>query len=418
MNEIQGEFTYHPRLFKGLYGFYYATEGFSTTGILMFLPLFLRDVILFPELLVGLIMAVGAIPSYLKVVYGLASDSKAIGRWGHRKPYVLISIPLIILCWLFLPIATEPLIFIIIIFLSTLGIHLGDVAVDGWAVDVTPESDRGSMMGVGWGAQGISSVLGVLVTTLMAPEFGYPAAFITLGIIAGIGGIVWFLIAQEKPVIEHRDFRSTLGTLASELQHRYIWLAFIAFIGGGFIFGVGTDFITLFYTDVVGVDSTGSGIFVLIWSLFFFFGGIIGGVTYDRFSDYRTGVIAIAPIYAISLVLMGLNSTGHMELAYATTILFGLGSGMTTAAIMGFAMHITPPAVAGTMFAIITSLVNVGQSGIGNVFLGFTVPIYGYGIPFLIGAIVAVPIILLAKFIVPPWKTEAEMIEISESKME
>ncbi|MFW9920685.1 MAG: MFS transporter, partial [Candidatus Thorarchaeota archaeon] len=332
--------------------------------------------------------------------------SMPIGRFGHRRSYVLISIPLIIGGWILLPLATEAILFIAIIFITTLGFYLGDVAVDGWAVDVTPESERGSMMGLGWGAQGIASVIGVLVTTLMAPIYGYATAFITLGIIAGIGNLVWFLVAKEKPVAEPRHYSKTFNELVSELRHSYLWLAFLAFIGGGFIFGVGTNFITLFYEDVVGVDSTGAGIFVLVWSAFFFVGGIIGGFSYDRFKDYRTGVYVIAPIYAISLVLMGLNSTGNMGLAYATTILFGLGSGMTTAAIMGFAMHITPPAIAGTTFAILTSLVNLGQSGIGNVFLGFMVPQFGYVIPFIIGAIVAIPVILLAKFIIPPWKKE------------
>ncbi len=400
------DYEYKPRLFKGLYGFYYATEGFATTGILMFLPLFLRDVILFDELLVGVILALGAIPGYLKIVYGLASDSKPIGRWGHRRPYVLISIPLIIGGWLLLPFATEALLFIAIIFITTLGFYLGDVAVDAWAVDVTPETDRGTMMGLGWGAQGIASVIGVLVTTLMAPEYGYPTAFITLGLIAGLGNLIWFIFAKEKPLDDYGNFAKTINVLREELQHSYLWLAFLAFIGGGFIFGVGTNFITLFYEDVVGVDSTGAGIFVLIWSAFFFVGGIVGGFSYDRFKDYRTGVYVIAPIYAISLALMGLNSAGNMELAYATTILFGLGSGMTTAAIMGFAMHITPPAVAGTTFAILTSLVNLGQSGFGNVFLGIMVPEFGYFVPFLIGALVAFPVIVLARFIIPPWKEE------------
>ena len=265
---------------------------------------------------------------------------------------------------------------------------------------------------MGWGAQGIASVIGVLVTTLMAPAYGYPAAFITLGVIAGFGNLVWFIFAKEKPLDVQSTFSNTFNILREELHHSYLWLAFLAFIGGGFIFGVGTNFITLFYEDVVGVDSTGAGIFVLVWSAFFFVGGIIGGFSYDRFKDYRTGVYVIAPIYAISLALMGLNSAGNMGLAYATTILFGLGSGMTTAAIMGFAMHITPPAVAGTTFAILTSLVNLGQSGFGNVFLGVMVPEFGYFIPFLIGALMAFPVILLAKFIVPPWKKEVATDEV------
>ena len=93
-------------------------------------------------------------------------------------------------------------------------------------------------------------------------------------------------------------------------------------------------------------------------------------------------------------------------MAYATTVFFGIACGMTTAAIMGFAMHITPPAIAGRMFAIFTSLVNVGQNGIGNVFLGVVIPVPGYAFAFTIAAIVAIPVIILARFIVPPWKKE------------
>ncbi|MHA1907202.1 MAG: MFS transporter [Candidatus Thorarchaeota archaeon] len=398
------EFVYQPKLFKGLYGLYYATEGFASTGILMFLPVYMADILLWPELTIGLLLAIGAIPGYLKVVYGFASDSKAMGRFGKRRSFVLIAIPLIIGGWFILPFATEAILFTSVVFVTTLGFYLGDTAVDAWAVDVTPAEDRGSMMGLGWGAQGIASVFGVLVTTIVAPMAGYPTAFIILGSVGGIGALIWFLLAKEKPVTDSLGFDETIQVLKTELKNNYIWLAFAAYLGGGFIFGVGTNFMTLFYPAVLGISSNDAAIFVLIWSLFFFIGGIMGGVAYDRISDFRKGVIYIAPLYALALIFLGFNSVGNMQLAYATTIFFGIASGMTTAAIMGFAMHITPPAIAGTMFAIFTSLVNVGQNGIGNVFLGTVVPIYGYAFAFMIGAIVAIPVIVLAKFIVPPWK--------------
>ncbi|MDF1540643.1 MAG: MFS transporter [Candidatus Thorarchaeota archaeon] len=405
------DFEYKPRLYKALYALFYATEGFATTGILLFLPVYMADQLLFDEITIGVLLAIGAIPGYLKVVYGFASDSKSLGRFGYRRGYVLISIPLIVGGWLILPFALDAILFTTVVFITTLGFYLGDTAVDAWAVDVTPESDRGSMMGLGWGAQGIASVFGVLVITLASPTLGYPTAFIILGSIAGVGALVWFLVAREKPVENRKTVFETVEIIREELNHSYLWLAFLAYVGGGFIFGVGTNFISLFYTDVVGVDSTESAIFVLIWSVFFFIGGILGGVSYDRFKDYRSGVIAIAPIYAVSLFLMGFNSTGNLTIAYATTILFGIGSGMTTAAIMGFAMHITPPAIAGTMFAVFTSLVNVGQNAIAYPFLGITVPVWGYMLPFAIGALVAIPVIVLAKYIVPPWKKEENLTE-------
>jgi len=401
--ESDQEFVYRPRLFKGLYGLFYATEGFATTGILMFLPVYMADILLWPELTIGILLAIGAIPGYLKVVYGFASDSKAIGGLGNRRPYVLISLPLIVGGWFILPFATEAILFTAVVFITTLGFYIGDVAVDAWAVEVTPASDRGSMMGLGWGAQGIASVMGVLVTLIVAPTYGYPTAFIILGCIGGIGALVWFVFAKEKPILDRLSFNDTVNVLRGELKHSYLWLAFLSFIGAGFIFGVGTNFMTLFYPAVIGPEADAS-IFVLIWSVFFFIGGILGGFAYDRINDYRKGVYLIAPIYAIALFLLGFNSAGNMDLAYATTIFFGIACGMTTAAIMGFAMHITPPAIAGTMFAIFTSLVNLGQNGIGNVFLGYSVTPFGYAFVFTVGAIVAIPVIILAKFIIPPWK--------------
>ncbi|MGY5857764.1 MAG: MFS transporter [Candidatus Thorarchaeota archaeon] len=401
--ESETDFVYRPRLFKGLYALFYATEGFATTGILMFLPTYMADVLYWPELTIGIILAVGAIPGYLKVVYGFASDSKSIGGMGNRRPYVLLSIPLLVGGWFILPFATEAILFTTVILITTLGFYVGDVAVDAWAVEVTPPSDRGSMMGLGWGAQGIASVLGVLVTVLAAPTLGYPTAFIILGCIGGAGAVIWFVFAKEKTITDRPSFNETVDVLRKELKHSYLWLAFVAYIVAGFIFGVGTNFMTLFYPAVLG-PSADASIFVLIWSVFFFVGGMVGGAVYDKISDYRKGVYLIAPIYSIALFLLGLNTAGNMEMAYATTILFGIASGMTTAAIMGFAMHITPPAIAGTMFAIFTSLVNLGQNGIGNIFLGVTVPAHGYTFAFTIGAIVAIPVIIIAKFIIPPWK--------------
>jgi DHA2 family methylenomycin A resistance protein-like MFS transporter len=372
----------------------------------MFLPLYLLNDLLFPEQLIGVVLAIGAAPGYVKILYGFLSDSRQIGNYGYRRGYVLISIPLIVGGWLILPFAVDAVLFTTVLFITTLGVYLGDTAVDAWAVDVTPPSERGSMMGLGWGAQGVASVFGVLVTTIVGPAYGFPIAFIILGLVAGIGSLLWFIIAREKPIVELRNYGESLGKLRSELNYSYIWLAFVAYLSGGFIFGVGTGFLSLFYQDVVGASEMQSGIFVLVWSVFFFIGGGIGGTAYDKFKDYRTGVYVMAPFYALGLFLLSFNQPNDFTLAYATTMVFGIGSGLTTAAIMGFAMHITPKGVEGTTFAIFTSLVNVGQAGIASVFLGYMVGPFGYAIPFVIGALCAFPIILLARFIVPPWKKQ------------
>jgi PAT family beta-lactamase induction signal transducer AmpG len=395
-------FVYKTRLNKGLYAFYYATEGFATTGILTFLPLYVRNYLSIPEDILGILLAIAAIPAFIKVVYGLVSDSRPIGGMGHRRPYVLMSIPMTIGAWLLFPFVTEAIMFTALVFLAAIGFSMGDTAVDAWAVEITPKSDRGSMMGIAWGAQGIASVMGVLVTTIVGPTFGFTTAFAMLGTIQGVGGLVWFIFAREKPMVDTTTILGTLSVMKEELSHRYLWLAFLAFIFGGFVFGVGSNFMTLFFEDVIGASETEIGLLVLVWSLMFFIGGAIGGSVYDRFEDHRTGVYAIAPIYAISLFMLTLNQPGAYELAYATTIFYGLGSGLTTAAVMGFAARITPAVVAGTVFALITSFVNIGRSGLGNVYLGYMVTNYDYTLAFAIGALIAIPIILLARFIDHP----------------
>jgi PAT family beta-lactamase induction signal transducer AmpG len=390
-------FVYRKRLNKTLYAFYYATEGFATTGILTFLPLYIRNYLFIPEEVLGILLAIAAIPAFIKVVYGLISDSRPIGGMGHRRPYVLISIPMTIGAWLLFPFVTEAIMFTAVVFVAAIGFSMGDTAVDAWAVEITPKSERGSMMGIAWGAQGIASVMGVLVVTIVGPTYGFALAFAMLGIIQGVGGIVWFVFAREKPMVDKRTIRGTLGAVKEELGHRYLWLAFLAFIFGGFVFGVGSNFMTLFFEDIVGASETEIGILVLVWSLMFFVGGAIGGSVYDRFKDHRTGIYAIAPVYAISLFMLTLNQPGAYELAYATTIFYGLGSGLTVAAVMGFAARITPAIVAGTVFALITSFVNIGQAGLGNVYLGFMVANFDYTLAFMIGALVCIPIILLAR---------------------
>jgi ACS family glucarate transporter-like MFS transporter len=402
------EFVYRPKLYKALYGIYYATEGFATSGILMFLIDYLRINLLITGLYAGIILAITAIPGYIKVVYGLISDSNPIGRFGYRRGYVLVSIPLILGGWLLFPFAVEAWSFTLLVFISTLGFYIGDAAVDAWAVDVTPENDRGSIMGIGFGATGVASVLGVLITALATPIYGYATSFVILGTIGGIGGLVWFTFAKEKPVLEKREIRDSINALAGELKSSYIWVAFIGFTGAGLILGIGTSFMSVWAQDVLLFDMLTAGLLVLTWSLFYFIGAVIGGVTYDKFKNYKTGVYVLAPAFPFFLFLLGFNQAGAMELAFATIIMFGLASGLATAAIMGLAMHITPPRIAGTVFAIFTSLVNVGQAGIGNVFMGYMTEYFNYPLAFTIGALIAIPIIATARFINPPWKEESE----------
>jgi MFS family permease len=415
-SDLLDAFVYKPKLYKALYGIYYATEGFATTGILTFLPFYLTDYLLFSEGFAAIMLAIAAIPGYVKIIYGIVSDAYPIGRFGHRRGYVLVSIPLVLVGWWLIPIATEAWSFTTIVFIATLGFYVGDVAVDAWAVDVTPEYDRGKIMGIGFGATGVASVLGVLVTTIVGPSYGYPLAFLILGTIGGLGGLIWFVFAREKPIEEDRLVRSPIGRLFGELRHSYIWIGFAGYVGAGFIMGCGTNFMVNFFADLglslMGLDSeTTAGLIVLFWSLLYFVGGVIGGLVYDKFKNYKTGVYLLTPAYPVFLFMLGLNQSGNLTLALITIVLFGLASGLATAAIMGFAMHITPKEISGTVFAIFTSLVNVGQAGIAMVFMGFMVENYNYPLAFLIGALVSFPIIASARFINPPWKKEGEPVE-------
>jgi hypothetical protein len=47
---------------------------------------------------------------------------------------------------------------------------------------------------------------------------------------------------------------------------------------------------------------------------------------------------------------------------------------------------------------------HLGQNGIDNIFLGYSVAQFGYAFAFTVGAIVAIPIIILIEFIKPCWK--------------
>lgn len=413
---LHQDYESSPRRNKGLFGFYYATEGFAAGGIAMFLSQYLIEILGFSSDYAGILLAIGLSPSYLKIAYGLLSDSVSIGNLGYRRPYVLLSIPLIIGGWLLFPFATDAVFFTLIIAITTFGVYIGDVAVDAWAIDVTTKENRGSMMGIGWGAQGLATVLGVLVTTLVSPTYGYSTAFLLLGTVSGLGGIVWFVFAKEKPVTETKSIRVTIDALVSEVKHSYVWLALLAFLGGGFIFGVGTSFMLPFFRNIILFDNITAGLFLLLWSACFFVGGIMGGIIYDKFTDYRTGVYVLAPTYAITLFLFSLNQAGAVELVIITTMLFGVASGLTTAAIMGFAMNITPKAVAGTFFALITSVVNLGQNGIGTPYMGFMIENFNYPLAFTIGALVAIPIIIIVRFIIPPWKRDGSLENESEGE--
>ena len=93
----------------------------------------------------GIFTGLLLVPFILKVFLGLLSDRVPLGRFGSRRPYMVIGLLLFAASYASIS-QVEPgkhfFIFASLSFIASLGLALFDTCADGWAIDVASREDE------------------------------------------------------------------------------------------------------------------------------------------------------------------------------------------------------------------------------------------------------------------------------------
>ena len=93
--------SHWKRYFPFIQVFFYLGEGYSLGTLLLVVPLYVTRVFEVDTATAAVATAFAGIPWLIKILYGLFTDKYSMGKYGRRKPYLLIIALLSIPAWLY-----------------------------------------------------------------------------------------------------------------------------------------------------------------------------------------------------------------------------------------------------------------------------------------------------------------------------
>lgn len=136
----------------------------------------------------GLFTSLLLLPFILKVFLGVLSDRVPIGKYGSRRPYMVMGLLLFASAYLLLTQVHNPannfMMFAIVTWFASLGLALFDTCCDGLAVDVTKPTEQGTVQAamVAGRALGLISMSGSF--GFLAQKYGFQVIFGLLAALA------------------------------------------------------------------------------------------------------------------------------------------------------------------------------------------------------------------------------------------
>ena len=329
---------------------------------------------------IGTFIGVITLPWALKLVSGPFMDRFGFPAMGRRRPWVMamqagLALSLLSLAWLAEPIDIGMLAAVGFVVMAFAAVQ--DVAVDGMAIDLLEEDERGranAFMAAGQvaGYAAFSAICGVLLA-----NHGLAAAAIVCA--ATVSVIFAFIaICRERP--GERLLPWTTGTAAAalgrapgfgamfrDLARALLLPMSVALVAAEFfIRAAGGVFITIapvFATQTLGyADDVYSGWYGPMSGVAAGV-GVLFGPAIDRFGGKRLLAIGIVGTVAASLLFAAaVPLWGNGVFVAAALFLFLVASQVVFVAIIALFMSICRERIAATQFAIYMSLANLSRS--------------------------------------------------------
>lgn len=362
--------------YLGIQGFFYFAQGVAMAAIAL-LPNFMIQVQGLADETAILYQTVIYIPWLIKLFYGLLSDNVAFGKFGRRRPYILIAGILGIAGWFTLPLFTtfNPL-FLVVGILLSLCISLSDAVIDSLAVDITPERRRGWMQGVGWGGRGIGMalagfVLGRIINssllTSVSPYLGWQVGYFLPGGLVVIACLLGLLIKEPKLPEDKKISQFEWSHYKSAFSRKDTWIVTLFMLIAGAGLAVMTTYNT-YIEEQSTLNIEGIGLGVTAFALGMFLGAMLMGAL-GQYLPLLWVFIVNTLMYVG--IIVGLIFVLPQETAGFYIFLGGIGAinGGYEATQMRIGMEYSQGPIGGTLYNWYMSLSNIGTLAIGPILI-------------------------------------------------
>jgi MFS transporter, PAT family, beta-lactamase induction signal transducer AmpG len=342
-------------LLSGLYFAQGVPWGFFTVAIM----LRLTTLGLGPAAL-GEIASVAWLPWIGKPLLGLLADRIPCGRFGRRRPFILIAeagMALSLLGLLFV----DPLrglgLFSALLFVHNLFAAAQDVGTDGLAIDILPAHERGQANGYMSAGKFAGVLAGGQGLLLVARLAGWPAATLAAIVLLLVPALL--VLATREPETTRRSLprvRDVLGLFSSRVVLVAALFAAVVDASDSFTFPLVYPLFTrdLHFSEqqVATLATVGSAVAAL--------SAIAGGALSDRIGRRRAilvGCIGVAAGNLVFVLCRALWASYAFQLGFAT--LGAVAGGIVYASILALFMDLAHPRLAATHFQISMALLNL-----------------------------------------------------------
>ena len=358
-------------IFPIIQAFFYFGEGYSLFTLQLIVPLYVLNVINLGTDKAALATAFAGIPWLIKILYGLISDKFPIGKFGRRKPYLLLIGVLAIPLWYYFSTLTVfNSTFLGVLFVISMLAAFSDAVLDGYVVDITPEEHQQVMQSAAWSGRGVGALLGTFISlSILADTSNYALIYqiaAAVFILTTVSALVLPKIEFEHETETISGFRKAFGVR----QTKYI-LLISAFMGAGQVM---YSFASVLL-DSYGFDETN----IRNITAFYLIGNVIGALLIGATVKYvKMSSVKLLIIIEVLAILWSPLAVVSSDGTYLSAFLFILGMIMTagTVVISKITMEYSPVEVASTMFALFASVNNIGLLIVSPIFTGYLLTVY------------------------------------------
>jgi PAT family beta-lactamase induction signal transducer AmpG len=330
----------------------------------------------------GIFTGLLLVPFILKVFLGLLSDRVPLGRFGSRRPYMVIGLLLFAASYASIS-QVEPgkhfFIFASLSFIASLGLALFDTCADGWAIDVASREDESRIQSSMVAGKSLGLILMSIGFGYIGLRLSFSWIFLCLAAFAVLM-TVFVLRMPYKP-------RKMSKTLAHVGWSQWLKKEFIAFALFGIVYSIasfGTDgLLTLHLAEsahsvsalLIGTFGTARGIGAL-------FGAGVYAMCAKHFGLKQSQILALVFLGGGCLLPLGTLPVG------LAAGLWGACWAFQETAFVTLAMRLSRGPWAATFFAICMIFSNIGTS-LGEAIAAPLVPRLGYATVFMIFAVIS-----------------------------
>ena len=343
---------------------------------------------------IAVVASLALLPFVIKWIFGIVSDRFPLFGRGHRVPYMLIGLVGTAVAF-FIAYFVDPagnfgtLAFVVVT--ATFFMALFDTTADALSVDVIAPEDHGTVQAWMTAGRSVGLIALSVVFGLVADAVGYQVIFLV------IAGLLLIPLRQVQLVREpdtrtpaHQFDRSAFRVL---LQPRYLAFGLLLTLSWFCFQGI-DGLVTFHMSDTLGASPSTIGWYGSVKGIGMIVGAVAVSLLVKRLRREWAVAATLAAVAVGGLVLSSLGTVGAF-LGFGAVWGIAVGLHWTTYATVS--MDITDLRIAGSMFAILQTMANIGIGAGEGVATALT---DNLGFPSVmrllaIGAVILIPIALV-----------------------